>query len=613
MKRATILAALLALALPRALAAGGIVDTPHNLSASGPGPVRATTETQVCIFCHTPHNSNPAGPLWNHQLSSGVTYLKYLSPTMIAYSSQATAPDPNGSSKLCLSCHDGTVALGAVAKGLIPLAGGKTTMVRGDPGFIGTDLSRTHPISFVVTDQLVATNNAKNAPLNTVAAMKADPAVHLDGADRVQCTACHDPHSDDNFATSGVRFYNKPQRAQTCVVCHAQAPADPGPHLAGAAPRPAALTTLAVGDAAPFVPRGAAHLNTETLPLSCMSCHAGHAPQEGKRGLLFARDEDSCYRCHGSGRGEEVRAGRLSERAAPSDVQAQLLKPSHHPVEWPGDHTSAERAPETDSNVRRHVKCLDCHDAHGAPPQEPRDLSGTRTRSSTTRRFPSEAQLCLLCHGPAANRPARQPDAQKQFTATSFHPVLSPGRGASMPSLIQPLSGASVMSCTDCHGNDESAGAQGPHGSIYAPLLVRQYSAEDNLPESPARFDLCYRCHSRQSILGDQSFPQHRKHIVDLRAPCAACHNAHGSDQPSLVQFDPRIAQTNKRGQLGFLPMGRGGQCFLSCHGADHDPASYCGPGLACASQPKHFGPAPPPQLQGAPTPESLFPNWPTP
>ena len=612
MKRVALFAIAIALALPRPLVAGSIVTTSHNLSTSGPGPVRASTETQVCIFCHTPHNSNPAGPLWNHQLSSGVTYLKYLSPTMIAYTSQATAPDPNGSSKLCLSCHDGTVALGAVAKGLIPLAGGKTTMIRGDTGFIGTDLSRTHPISFVVTDQLVAANNARNAPLNTLAAMKADPSVHLDGADRVQCTACHNPHSDDNFVSSGVRFYNKPLRAATCVVCHAQAPADQGPHLVAAAPRASALT-LSAGDAPAGAPRGAAHLNSGTLPQACMSCHAGHAPQEGKRGLLFGRDEDACYRCHGSGRGEEVRAGRLAERAAPSDVQAQFLKPSHHPVEWPGEHSSAERSPETDSNARRHVKCLDCHDVHGPPPQEPRDLAGTRTRSSGTRRFPGEAQMCLLCHGPAANRPARQPDVQRQFTATSFHPVLGPGRGTSLPSLIQPLTGASVMSCTDCHGNDETAAAQGPHGSIYAPLLVRQYATDDNQPESPARYDLCYRCHNRSSILADQSFPQHRKHVVDLRAPCAACHTGHGSEQPHLVQFDPAMVKANKRGQLGFLPQGSGGQCFLSCHGADHDPAVYCGPGLNCASQPKRLIPATVPQLQGAPAPESLFPGWPQP
>ena len=55
-------------------------NTRHNLSASGPGTVKATTETQVCVFCHTPHagtqEADPAAPplpLWNRRLS-GHTY-----------------------------------------------------------------------------------------------------------------------------------------------------------------------------------------------------------------------------------------------------------------------------------------------------------------------------------------------------------------------------------------------------------------------------------------------------------------------------------------------------------------------------------------------------------
>ncbi|HVT83233.1 MAG TPA: hypothetical protein VHM90_21520, partial [Phycisphaerae bacterium] len=42
-----------------------IVNSPHNLSASGPGTVKAAGESQVCIFCHTPHNATPVKPLWN--------------------------------------------------------------------------------------------------------------------------------------------------------------------------------------------------------------------------------------------------------------------------------------------------------------------------------------------------------------------------------------------------------------------------------------------------------------------------------------------------------------------------------------------------------------------
>ena len=102
---------------------GSIATTKHNLSVGGPGTVRAQSETQICVFCHTPHNSRTQAPLWNRN-DSGGTYTMYWSATMDAYSSPAAAPQPNGNSKLCLSCHDGTLALGAtVASGTIPMSG----------------------------------------------------------------------------------------------------------------------------------------------------------------------------------------------------------------------------------------------------------------------------------------------------------------------------------------------------------------------------------------------------------------------------------------------------------------------------------------------------------
>jgi predicted CXXCH cytochrome family protein len=614
--------------------ANGIVETAHNLSVSGPGPVRATSETQVCVFCHTPHDSNPAGPLWNHKLSSGVTYVKYTSPTMVAYTSQASAPDPNGASKLCLSCHDGTVALGAVeshASG-IALQGGKLQLVPGDTGYLGTDLSRTHPISFVVTDQIVSTNNAANGAglaLNTVSAMHSDPDVHLDALDRVQCTSCHDPHSDANFATSGVHFYRKPQRADPCVVCHASPPADMGPHpvpttavVVSSAGASRAATAERVdplpgpalpGGTAPGVDRrGVAHGDASTLPLRCMSCHAGHGSTEGRRSLLLARDEDACYRCHGPGSVEEQREGRLAAGATPVNLVIEFQKPSHHPIEFPGDHKPNERLPERNPNARRHVLCVDCHDAHGTLARPPRS-TGVTPRSASTRRFGTEAQMCLLCHGTAANRPAHQPDVSRQLSGTSFHPVLGPGRGSRVPSLVPPLTTTSVIACSDCHGNDEPSGPAGPHGSIYAPLLVRNYQRDDQQPESPARYDLCYRCHDRNSILSDQSFPLHRKHVVDLRTPCAACHSGHGADAPSLVEFDRTIVQPNAKGLRAFTSLGSGGgQCYLSCHGANHDPESYCGPGLRCP-QTQRSTAAVTRSISTVPTPESLFPGWPGP
>ena len=104
-----------------------IASTPHNLSVSGPGRVRAQSEARICVFCHTPHNAKSGTPLWNREMS-GAVYKIYSSTTLDAKPGQ-----PTGASKMCLSCHDGTVAIGKVRSlsTPIPLTGTSGTMPPG--------------------------------------------------------------------------------------------------------------------------------------------------------------------------------------------------------------------------------------------------------------------------------------------------------------------------------------------------------------------------------------------------------------------------------------------------------------------------------------------------
>jgi hypothetical protein len=107
---------LLLLSLPAmAERVSDIANTKHNLSATGPGTTRATSEDEVCVFCHTPHGATsfPGSPLWNRQLSSQ-TYTVYTSSSLDAEDIMGQLDQPGGSSKLCLSCHDGTLAIGTV-------------------------------------------------------------------------------------------------------------------------------------------------------------------------------------------------------------------------------------------------------------------------------------------------------------------------------------------------------------------------------------------------------------------------------------------------------------------------------------------------------------------
>jgi hypothetical protein len=127
--RFRIIVSLLPLALPavvsavavRAQTPADIANTPHNLSSSGRGQIRALTETRICVFCHTPHNATPLSPLWNKAIEPQA-YAVYASPTLKA----GPLPQPSGPTKLCLSCHDGTIAMGAVLNpaGGITMAGG---------------------------------------------------------------------------------------------------------------------------------------------------------------------------------------------------------------------------------------------------------------------------------------------------------------------------------------------------------------------------------------------------------------------------------------------------------------------------------------------------------
>ncbi|MEW8091206.1 MAG: hypothetical protein AB2784_16435, partial [Candidatus Thiodiazotropha endolucinida] len=200
-----------------------IRNTKHNLSISGPGPVRATSESEVCVFCHTPHGASdiPAAPLWNRALS-GATYTPYTSTSIDA---QDTTAEPGGSSKLCLSCHDGTLAIGAVnvangqanasislqgtaAGGTIPEGSGALS---GFTRRIGVDLTNDHPISFTYDSALaLADGELRDPSIESHIATRASgqnpkPVVPLE-SDRLECVSCHDPHIRDTDISKNIKF-----------------------------------------------------------------------------------------------------------------------------------------------------------------------------------------------------------------------------------------------------------------------------------------------------------------------------------------------------------------------------------------------------------------------
>ena len=155
----------------------GIKGSKHDLSITGQGPTKSPHEREICIFCHAPHGGSTDAPLWN-RYTSGATYQTYDSSTV-----KAKIGQPTGASKLCLSCHDGTIALGMVrSRGQnIRFAGGITTLPKGRAN-LSTDLADDHPVSFRYDKVLM---NAAGGDLADPELLETGP-VRLDTAGRLQ-------------------------------------------------------------------------------------------------------------------------------------------------------------------------------------------------------------------------------------------------------------------------------------------------------------------------------------------------------------------------------------------------------------------------------------------
>ncbi len=560
--------ALLAVAL--ALAGGAaaddrVINSKHDLSAMGPGPVRALNETQVCIFCHTPHNSSPAAPLWN-RYSPTSYYRIYRSRTL-----QARVDQPGPASKLCLSCHDGTVALGLVLDrpftNPIPMS---HLYIPTGPSDLTTDLSDDHPIGFRYDQQLANRDPQIRQP------GLVDFRIKLGERGELECTACHDPHNNElgNF----LRITDR--EGALCRTCHDMRGWEGSSHAHSPLAVPVAVTD---GIQLPY-------LSMEDN--ACQSCHVSHSAPWREQ-LLYKRPSRLCIDCHNGVWAidigpvlNQLSGHRINPLYQPPQPEARLLRVSpftectacHNP------HAVALSIPGAALSVALNTPLV---------PAPMREVPGVNLAGLPVPRATFYYEVCFRCHGDwpvlVRHRIIRQVDTlgnvRREFlpTAASAHPVTFPSVNTTdVPSLVPQFRSRLFLSCQNCHNNPDAmdvGGTQvsGPHGSRFAPLLVAQYETRDFTMESPQAYALCYNCHDRNSILGDQSFSLHRVHIVNGRSPCSACHTAHGvggspANHSHLINFDLAIVG----GQRFYQDTGQfSGTCTLTCHGVNHVNFTY--------------------------------------
>jgi predicted CXXCH cytochrome family protein len=220
----------------------GIKTTPHDLSAIGAGGTAFGDATEqagqdrICVYCHAPHNTIKAAdaagiayiPLWNHAVTVQ-TYVLYSNGTELpndtSHQSQAMVllagkNQPGGVSRLCLSCHDGTVSTNAYGfYGASSKGAGNKFIVANTPYIIGGtgDLSNHHPIGFNYS--AAQSSDAGLAPVST-AVFGGKNIQNLLWNNNMECTTCHDVHNTGNDTAATKFLWKADNQSAFCLTCH---------------------------------------------------------------------------------------------------------------------------------------------------------------------------------------------------------------------------------------------------------------------------------------------------------------------------------------------------------------------------------------------------------
>ena len=363
----------------------GIADTKHNLAddVRATGDIKAVSEKRICVFCHIPHSAQTGSPLWNRSMPippGGYTmydsiYLQRANYPMPAELGM-TESEPGSISRQCLSCHDGTVAIGSVY-----LLGGTImgstqiamqnveadgTMPSTAAGFIGTDLSIHHPVGIEYDPSvLIALNSdTRTMELKSVAEVAASDLklYEYNGKQYVECSSCHDPHTQ-NTKFLRVSGGNHAQNVVgTCTSCHDKT------GWGGSIHQTAGNNYVDTDGAVT-----ARYDTTVVSELGCINCHTPHNG-EGIP-LLRKVEQNTCFQ----GAASSVSNAACHGVGGAKDIESVLTRSYKHPVvAIDGVHTGLDylygtgvpRDPVGSNGISwddsKHAVCMDCHNPHQA-------------------------------------------------------------------------------------------------------------------------------------------------------------------------------------------------------------------------------------------------------
>ncbi|MFZ0911795.1 MAG: cytochrome c3 family protein [Candidatus Korobacteraceae bacterium] len=607
MRRAWLLAFLL-VGIPLLAQITGDVIGIHDLSPGSKSPITGARPGS-CSYCHAPHSGLATGmSLWN-QTQTKATYQLYNSTT---YHQKGQQPVLGSDSNLCLSCHDGTVAVGnTIVTGQITMKG---AMYAQD--VLGTNLQSSHPFSLQLpikdTIDLIASLASQGKtgdPLGKVRLINGN----------IECTSCHNAHVQAIDMLSQNFLVRDSSKAQMCLACH-----DPNRTMSNQVNPLAGWGTSAHNLATNKVTLGVNLGSYGTVAgNACISCHTSHNAL-GPARLLHEPNEQDCAGCHGGG---------TNLTPAIANVFAEFSKVGHPFAVGNNTHDAAEGVL---LNNNRHATCVDCHSGHSSqqvstfslPPAirvSQNGIAGISASDGTSIVNPAVNQYenCLRCHGTSTGKvsnpiygylPLRAVSAgdplnvtpQFAATASSSHPVTH-ARSSPLPqpslllTMLDERGGTTngramgnQIFCTDCHNSDDNrefggTGPNGPHGSTHTHILERDYEFSQaptpgglitNLFPNPdlsihGPYAMCGKCHDLSNVVSNASWNHHGDHI-NTGFSCSVCHTAHGMGARGgtisgerLVNFDINVVAANGGTPVSYTRATN--TCTLVCHNVAHN------------------------------------------
>ncbi len=165
---------------------------------------------EICNVCHVPHKTASTALLWNHVTTTAPAYTLYSSPSLNAVPGQ---PAAGSVSKLCLSCHDGTVAVDNFGG---PTTG--TTFVLPASNLLNgtTSLTDDHPISFTYDAALATADGGLVSPPVDGKSVVAGIPLY---AAKLECGSCHDVHNN-GVGTPAKLLRVSNAASALCLKCH---------------------------------------------------------------------------------------------------------------------------------------------------------------------------------------------------------------------------------------------------------------------------------------------------------------------------------------------------------------------------------------------------------